>query len=416
MKRNKTPFFSGVLCITFLFLSASLLHADMDWNVLDLSAPKKQKIVRTQPCKECHYKIYNSVLSLPGKHSIIVLRECRKCHLADRTRKTGYRTLDALQWREIELKDFSKEHMARLRNLSNSKKYFIQVDIKDETGKVQSSKKKLFEPGAISEFWVDDNKAPIIKSVSVDSVQVSVLPSAEIVVESDKMVKLTVKYGPSKKYGLISNSDIFKKKHRVGLNGLYSQKQYQFKVVATDPFGNSTESENFSFSTRTSKKRRAEKKKALSEVGLILFPLKIVRLVKSTSDGGTRDKNAALKSKKVAVFINSNKDVTASIRFREADEESLQGSKDLKHGEWGLKSRRQTGIDACIECHFQGASHPVGMRAKRKTIIPKELPTTEDGEMTCATCHEPHGSKFSFLARVDFSKQLCTMCHKGNFL
>ncbi|MCP3177765.1 hypothetical protein MJO47_11680 [Desulfuromonas sp. KJ2020] len=88
-------------------------------------------------------------------------------------------------------------------------------------------------------------------------------------------------------------------------------------------------------------------------------------------------------------------------------------------GEAGLHARlrepQDLTIEVCLSCHSDtdlGASHPVRLYARRgSTIIPEELPTIEDGMMTCVTCHGPHGAPARQLVREIVKTKLCVTCH-----
>ena len=87
-------------------------------------------------------------------------------------------------------------------------------------------------------------------------------------------------------------------------------------------------------------------------------------------------------------------------------------SEEKAHKRGDLRSRREVGIDSCMEkCHRQGASHPVGIASRGNIKIPTTLPTAEGNVMTCVTCHMPHGGKERYLARVDFKRDICVLCH-----
>lgn len=76
---------------------------------------------------------------------------------------------------------------------------------------------------------------------------------------------------------------------------------------------------------------------------------------------------------------------------------------------------------ACLTCHpnifEEGYMHPVDIRPQ--TIkVPIDFPLSEDGLMTCNTCHSPHaspetplGKKSSFLRRFESGKTFCDICH-----
>ncbi|HBG47350.1 MAG TPA: hypothetical protein DDW94_10235 [Deltaproteobacteria bacterium] len=74
-------------------------------------------------------------------------------------------------------------------------------------------------------------------------------------------------------------------------------------------------------------------------------------------------------------------------------------------------------VTTCVRCHpgnignHPVTRHPMGLMPRMK--IPASLPLTEEGEMVCSTCHEPHGrTPHPRLLRIEYLK-LCASCHKG---
>lgn len=74
-------------------------------------------------------------------------------------------------------------------------------------------------------------------------------------------------------------------------------------------------------------------------------------------------------------------------------------------------------VSICVKCHpgnignHPVTKHPMGQMPRIK--IPSYLPLTEDGEMVCYTCHDPHKkTKHPKMLRVDYFK-LCQACHVG---
>ncbi|MBI2843188.1 MAG: cytochrome c3 family protein [Armatimonadetes bacterium] len=63
-------------------------------------------------------------------------------------------------------------------------------------------------------------------------------------------------------------------------------------------------------------------------------------------------------------------------------------------------------IELCKKCH-QPHLHPLGKKPDGKVVVD---PTTNE-MLTCASCHEPHGSDFDKLTKKDKNAELCTMCH-----
>lgn len=80
----------------------------------------------------------------------------------------------------------------------------------------------------------------------------------------------------------------------------------------------------------------------------------------------------------------------------------------------GQRNPEELAIEACHDCHLPaslGTSHPVRLYSTSQVIIPADLPTVNDGMMTCVTCHDPHGSTGKSLVRETVKTKLCVACH-----
>lgn len=75
----------------------------------------------------------------------------------------------------------------------------------------------------------------------------------------------------------------------------------------------------------------------------------------------------------------------------------------------------------CGRCHekvlSEGYLHPVNVRPRRVTV-PKDMPLSRSGEITCATCHDvhasfmtPYGTPTHYLRRLERGKKFCDICH-----
>lgn len=63
-------------------------------------------------------------------------------------------------------------------------------------------------------------------------------------------------------------------------------------------------------------------------------------------------------------------------------------------------------IRTCLACHETAKhGHPLG----EDRIDPRN-----DQPITCVTCHDPHGTAFSYQLRGDQSRGLCVQCHSGD--
>lgn len=77
----------------------------------------------------------------------------------------------------------------------------------------------------------------------------------------------------------------------------------------------------------------------------------------------------------------------------------------------------------CEPCHRKiltdGVLHPVDLRPRR-VAVPADLPLSAEGELTCATCHDFHGTSETpwgepsrYLRRTARGKEFCRLCHRG---
>ncbi|MBE0616824.1 MAG: hypothetical protein IH608_02700 [Proteobacteria bacterium] len=80
-----------------------------------------------------------------------------------------------------------------------------------------------------------------------------------------------------------------------------------------------------------------------------------------------------------------------------------------------LRDPEELTIGVCDSCHpasTQGTPHPVRVYPKRgSTEVPEDLPTLQEGMVTCATCHAPHGAPGRPLLRATVVTKLCVSCH-----
>jgi len=76
--------------------------------------------------------------------------------------------------------------------------------------------------------------------------------------------------------------------------------------------------------------------------------------------------------------------------------------------------RMTPGIDGeCLRCHFDGPiTHPVGIPNTKKAA--PDLPLSQDGKITCITCHVGHSTQDKFgqlLRKSNRRGGLCLSCH-----
>src|SRR3989304_985661 len=179
------------------------------------------------------------------------------------------------------------------------------------------------------------------------------------------------------------------RKYKITLSGLKHSKQYHYRVLSRDIFGNIGVSNDFMLDTSI-QINKIDAAKVIDKTRPVVKDVKIFR-IKDAKD--------------IYLKITSDRPIKAYLTANEPAEMD-------KHG-FGLAPAGFSRINACVKCHSQGASHPVGIRSKglKTTKIPAELPTIEGGMLTCVTCHYPHGGDKRYFARLDFQRDLCVACH-----
>jgi predicted CXXCH cytochrome family protein len=356
-------------------------------------------------CKKCHQNVYDEISTVAFRHYDNILDECKGCHLSA---KGSGEKVD--KWVKVSLSNYGREHMAVLKNMSMDSAYQVKVTLMDKRGKKKESDTISFVPASISEFLVDDETPPVISGIRLNHVDTS---SVEIEFETDKFSDSMAEYGTTKDYGKSSYSGTYSKRHIIRLSRLDHKKVYHFMITVSDPFGNRTISEDYTFDTGKALNRSQESEKQKEDNTKLDFQsIRILRFKLKEKDLKEESLKDAVKKATVkeivAVYFTGTAEVSSIVEYMKKEDENT--ADEDKHGK-GLKSQRETGIDTCVEkCHKQGGSHAVGVTLRRNMSVPDEIPLAKGKMITCATCHLPHASKIKYLARMDFSK-LCVLCH-----
>ncbi|MBI5749275.1 MAG: hypothetical protein HZA00_09130 [Nitrospinae bacterium] len=362
-------------------------------------------------CKECHQDVYAEISTYAFKHYDNLINECKGCHFS--VRGGGYKKED--KWESVSLADYGREHLALLKNLSMDSTYQIKVNLMDKRGREKESDTLSFIPNTISEFLTDDEIPPVISMVEVKQVgHTAISASAEIRFETDEFSDSTVEYGTTEDYGKSVYSGLPNKRHAVSLNGLDHKKVYHYRVISSDLFGNRRVSKDNTFDTTKAfshisgeekQKEDDNAKPDFQTIRILKLKPKEDKLKESLKDAVKR----AAMDDIVAVYFTASTETASVVEYMKKGGESNYEKK--KHGEGGLKSLLETGINTCVErCHDRRVAHPVNVAVGRNMRAPDELPVVDGKIIICATCHLPHGSKLRHLARMDFNK-LCVLCH-----
>ena len=346
-------------------------------------------------CMECHSgpraielglkDVYAEFRVLRHRHPAVKEERCEQCHII--------KGLRAGRTWELFSHAAQKEQVFFLEDLLLDKKYQIDLTVKDGTGKEISVAPIQIIPLQVTNSVNNDMEPPVIKNVILEEVRQAVFPEATISWETDEPSSSIVEYGLTSRYGERAESEkIFADAHRITITGLRKGEQYHYRIVSRDIFGNAGVSDDFMLDTS----RQASK-----AAGAGILPARVTPRIKEVNVFKISE------TKDIYLKLLSDRPVKAYLVVKEPVET------DSKHG-FGLAPAKFSGIDACVGCHTQGISHPVGIRsAGAKTIIPKELPTVEGGVITCVTCHHAHGGSRKYFARLDFERDICIKCHTG---
>ena len=333
-------------------------------------------------CITCHEQVYLKAIESRYQHSILK-DKCIYCHIRQTDKGEVITTLS--------FSTFQKEQVVYLQDIPGNLVYAADAMVTDNEGNKSLPRRVKMDP---EELWDRSEGFESLKAISnatINEISKGAFVKAVITWDTNAYSTSEVEYKTvgGRKAGF-NSGDIFTKKHRVVLYGLKHKSVYTFKVISRDIYGLVLESKEYSFDT--------SKNVVQSEEGEYKPPA-ITHIQAFTLEG--------VKGLFLKVFANKPSEL--SIRLME-----VNGAGE-KHG-FGLQEPRFASIDICIKCHPRGTSHPVGVRAKGiKIRTPEELPTIEDGIITCATCHNPHGGDNAFFARYDRNKDICIICHIGGY-
>ena len=305
------------------------------------------------------------------------------------------------EWQKITTATYLKEHLVILPDMNKWSTYQFRIKGRDIKGNKLVSQVREFTPAKISEMK-NDKSGPEISDVHVEEIKKGVFYEAFIFWQTNIPSTSQVIYGTDNQYNNESVLDIaLVKNHRVSLYELDEGGVYQFRVKSSDIYGNSTVSPSYTLKVTELFPRKTHSQKSTPSPLTILGKIALLRVEPS----------------RVIVSWETSSATDSVLEWQEIRKKKIITRKKArdkgKHG-LGLRSDRETGIDACYGCHppeVLGLSHPVGVYPKQNIEIPEDLPTAEGGMLTCVTCHYPHGSNQRYLARRKVQQDLCKSCH-----
>ena len=364
------------------FILPTLLSALLIISLLNIEASIETGSSNT--CLKCHEKISLKYEANLFRHHV-VKENCTLCHARDDGKKL-----------ETTLRFSSpmKSRILYLGDLEENKRYEAEVMLTDSKGR--SSAPQMLSI-TLEDLWNYDKRFSSLNEISrvrVEEIKKGGFVNATISWNTDDYATSEIEFREGGEYGRrFSLDNQFTKEHKVELTGLKHTRKYSYKVISRDMSGKSVQSNQYNFNTSTDipgvKKPGTEGDEPPSINTISMFRVG--------------------KEKAVYLKVTANKPSETLVRLREIrDAGEMHGSE--------FSPERFATIEACRKCHPQNASHPVGIRARSPDIItPDELPTIEDGVITCVTCHDPHGGDTKYFARMDYKRDLCIKCHIGGY-
>ncbi len=370
-----------------------------------------QECEPVRDCLLCHDRVYENGVSNSYLHPPFERKQCGKCHLKQElvTKRSDSFRREIAEPVVLRYPECLAEHTIVIKGLVPLATYDMSVVFKDLSGNRVRKEFTGLVPAGVRNVKLDDRRQPNISEVKAGPIVKGIFLETSITWETDEPTTSCVEYGASDRYGLQTPEDhCLVRHHHINIYDLEKGKDYHFRVRSQDIFGNEAVSEDLVFDTgRISPAPDIEDK------------------------GAGQGDNRGLQVKKAQTFVlnsdlglylETTKPASVTVEYlkveepAEAKEPQIQGARAVNDSREGLRSGKELTIDVCCACHppeVLGISHPVGVKPRRRTKIPDDLPTLEGGVVTCITCHDAHGSSLRYFGRKDLSKDTCTCCHEG---
>jgi hypothetical protein len=176
-------------------------------------------------------------------------RDCKKCHL--KQVKTATR-------KDIPILTYTTEKLIFL-DVKYKTPYSVRVKVKDREGREAVSSEVRFTPSTVTTNITNDGIPPLISNLRVEELREGVFYSAVLAWETDEFSTSAVEYGlpgaavnlfsmGAAAVNLFSMGAQYTKEHRITVGGLFPGKDYIFRVISKDPFGNTARSEDLRLS------------------------------------------------------------------------------------------------------------------------------------------------------------------------
>ena len=356
------------------------------------SAWSKTRKIKNE-CLSCHLEVYRNGGSNSYKHAPFEKGECGTCHLKQEGAMKGKRASKKRAMEPIILTNpgYLTEHNILLKRLTSGASYDINLMFKDTSGNKVETKLRGVIPARVRNGARNDKKPPVISRIEVGPIEKAPFVSTTIMWDTDEPSSSCLEYGLSDQYSERSPEDIaMVRHHRVNICELEAGKDYHFRVISQDMFGNQAVSEDCLFNTAKIAGSDVEGKRESPELAV-----KNVEIF-------LRRKRA--KSLELGLYLETTRAANVTVDCVKVKDRCT-----------GPSVGKELTIDVCRRCHTTdalGLTHPVGVAARPTTKIPDYLPTLKGGILTCVTCHNAHGGGRKYFARKNMTGDTCILCHE----
>ena len=354
-------------------------------------------------CLKCHKEFVDNEFKQTFIHKPFLQQKCHYCHSpdwVDTASESDGKAKFPTKTKKISFSDnLTHVHLFSIPKELAPNILFIEAT----SGTGETFKTKLRIPSFETLKNVSsDAKPPNITNVLVTEVQRNNLVTAKIRWETDKLASSSLYYGIGEPDKHVSESACYMSEHIIELLKLEPDNTYNFMVRVEDIYGNTRESNVYSFSTDTSFKIDKKEQKINSRLAQRLNS----EIFRSEDNYLIRLKSTQPAAMKIATYDMPNFPLLKPISNKAPADHPP------------LKSITETSLLECGTCHQATSnkfSHPAHFRAKLGANTPSEYPRLPNGLVSCLTCHFPHASNNQFHLRKSADRDLCIGCHKRSF-
>lgn len=368
-----------------------------------LLIPSLSQGAEVDSCLKCHKEFIDAEVKKSFIHKPFLEKKCELCHSPDwvgnAADSDGKARLPKKTRTLVSDINLAKTHIFSIPKDYNLSVLFIEA--KQDSSDPFRVKLKV-DPFDSLKTSASDAKPPLISDVEVIEVSKGSLVSAKIQWHTDELSTSKVSFGIDQPDGRLLDSGEFKSDHQVDLYSLKSGVTYYFKIISEDIYGNSKESQVYSFSTDKNFSLEKDPETKASAESL-----------KLKSDISRSEDNYLIK-------ISANKHISLEVFTYDLPIYSklLRDPSNLPQNHPPMKSIYETNVLICGTCHqalSEKFSHPVHFRARLGNNIPSDYPRLPNGQMSCITCHDFHASNNAYHLRKPGERKLCIGCHKRSF-